>query len=354
MESEGGTRINGDVGVTPESPDPAASSAGLPWGAILYAGLAGLFLTFFLVFTAATQIEIHGPSEAATGRVLERERGERTVTSDLNPEGVSRRLTVTYPAYTVIGERDDGTSWLVVGEEPYRFAGGIMGEDITVRTSTITGRVVGLEAGARSWETSDSSLWMVGPAGLLFVVGLLGIYEAARRRGRFAAGLTRGVWLGAGLPGVAVGAVGAIWVLFGNTWGLEVVTTADRLDGFAQRPAEVEWSRVDGREFAVIGRDNLAEDWAADHDEVARSAVVVAVVGQRPMARTRYDYLLVSDGAEIASIRCPPGFGSEWNGPDDLRGRLVCFPPGSPAEEIAVRVTFGDLPPKGTWTIPIP
>ena len=167
-------------------------------GAICYAGLAGSLLTFFVVFAAAIQIEMHGPSGSATGRVLERERSERTVVSDLNPERVSRRSTVTYPSYTVIGERNDGTTWLVVGEEPYRFAGPVMGDDITVRTSTVTGRV---DAGTRSWATRDSSAWIVGPVGLLFVVGLLGIYEAARRRGRFAAGLTSGAGSAPGCPG---------------------------------------------------------------------------------------------------------------------------------------------------------
>lgn len=328
----------------------------VPRGAIAYAALVGLIGAFVALFTVATLVEAYGPTERDDGRILERHEDEQTVRRPVNPSRPGTTVTTTYPTFTVIGERVDGSSWIVVGEGPYDFAGDHRDDDITVASSTITGRVVALEGDDGTWQMRDAGLWIVGLAGSVFGAALLVVFEAARRRGRVASGLTRRIVAGAGVPAALVGALGAGWVLFGNTWGLEVLTTTDRLDGFAARPFDVEWHVVDSRDVAVVASDNLAGDVLVDHDRAAADAVVVAVVTEPPPARTRHDYLLVSGTDETPAVPCPGGVSPRFEpiGDSGLEGGLVCFPAGTPAETLGVRVTFADLPPRGTWQLPLP
>lgn len=340
--------------------DSQGEAKAVPWGAMVYALLIGLFGAFLVLFTAATLVEGFGSTGRDTGRILERHEGEATVRYRISESAPpNRRFTeVTYPTYSVIGERTDGQAWIAVGEGAYDFAGDHRDDDVAVVSSTLTGRVVALEADGDTWRIRDTGMWILGVGGSILGAGLLVTVEAARRRGRFAVGATRRTTLAAAIPGALVGAFGAAWVLFSPTWGLDVVTTSDRLGGFAAEPSEVEWVIVDSRDFALFGRDELTVAWRARYDEAAAEFAVIALAYESAVGRTRHEYRLVWDGGSAEPIPCP-GESSllalDRIGSGDLEGGLVCFPAGTPAETLEVAVYFGVIPtPSSTALIPVP
>ncbi len=302
-----------------------------------------------VVFTAFSLIEALGPNDEATGRLLDRVEAERVVTCTRN-----RALTCqpgVYPIYTVIGERDDGTTWLVVGEGPFDATRGETGA-VSVTTSTITGRVIGLGGEDDEW-TQPSALFAVAAAAALIAWGcLVWAYEARRRDGRWTMGRFAGTDLLAGLPGVIVGAFAAVFVFMGPGWRLDVVTSAEAQSGFLADPFDYalvqeeatergggvvvnEPFRAASVDMAVVGRDHLTDDVLAGWEQASNEGVLAIPllrIGQPKGPLSTVEFFVVTPTDQIESVRCPDSILAFPTsiGQGDSFGGFVCF--GSEAE----------------------
>ncbi len=205
----------------------------------LYVAGTSTVLSFVIGLAVIAGIEAYGPSSSEPGRVIERVESEYTQTKCIaGRPGGSRCSTQTLPAYSVTGEREDGTTWIVSGQGPYDAMRGERGE-IRVATSTITGRVVALRgSGPRDyWGVRGSSMVVFSLGALIGGVGLFALFEWSRRRAHnWGWGTFSPRILTAALPGVLLGLFGLWYVTWQPTQGLETLSSQDRYGQFLEEP----------------------------------------------------------------------------------------------------------------------
>ncbi len=299
----------------------------------------------FALFHAA---EANSSSDVQTGRVIDRVEGERTVTNCSGTRSRTSCRSTTYPTFTVIGEREDGTAWLVVGEGPYRAMGGERGE-VEVSTSDLTGRVVGLVGADDEWKQPTARYATIGFAVLGFWSLLLLAYEAARRGGRWTMGRFERPELLVIIPGVMVGLFGVAFLTGGREWGLDVITSADLDSTFIADPFDYaivqDEASVRGGGSTVnetftagftphttVGVDHLVDEvrdaWLAA-DEVF--AIPLLRAGRPPVTLGRVEFAVEHPSGTYEPIDCPDSLLSfpESIDAEDNFGGFVCFDPAA-------------------------
>lgn len=283
---------------------------------LVFVATISAFIAGFALFHTA---EAFSPLDTQTGRLLERDEGERTVTRCSQRGSCG---STTYPTFTVIGEREDGTAWLVVGEGPYRAMGGERGE-ITVETSNLTGRVVGLAGEDDEWEQPTSRYAVIAFVGLGLWSLLVLAYERQRRTGRWKMGRFDRLELLAVIPGVLIGLVGVAVVTLGREWGLEVVTSSELESTFIADPFEYASVQDDASDngpgtsvdesfkaartpHTVVGVDHLVEDvraaWLAT-DEVF--ALPVLRQGEPTGTLGMVRFVVEQSSVTYETVSCP-------------------------------------------------
>lgn len=186
------------------------------WSHLGFLSLYGFFGALALGLFGVVMIEVRGPSEEQAGRIVDLIEGDTERCSGAANSLVDR--CETYPTFTVIGERADGTRWLVVGQGAFDSVQ--PREEVLVTTSTITGRVVGLD-GEDTWSVRSDALYPFSIAVLVVASGLGLGYEVARRRGRFVDGPFQRSDFVVLLPTVVAGLTVAWFILFWRTFGLD-------------------------------------------------------------------------------------------------------------------------------------
>ncbi len=305
----------------------------------LVAALTSAIVGYVLVHVA----EAVAGTETQSGRVLDRIEGEREVTNcSVGRNRVCR--TTVYPTYTVIGERQDGSTWLVVGEGAYDATGGERGA-VEVSTSGLTNRVLGL-----SGEDDEWSL----PVGLTIFVGcvvlggwglLVSAYEWRRRDGRWKMGSFEGGERWVAVPGVAAGLVVAIFAIFSRAWGLDVVTSDDALGGFVADPFDYalvqeeatdrgggvqvnEPFRAARVDHTVVGAEHLSEEHRTAWREADGVLAIPLLRAERPTGvLSRVEFGVVLDGEIMLAQDCPSSllqFPSRVGG-SGVEAGFVCF-----------------------------
>lgn len=317
--------------------------------------LGGLFLIMV--------VETLGPSETADGRVIERIEGERTVTRCYGTPG-NRCSKTTYPTYSVIGERADGTAWIVVGEGAYDAMRGERGV-IRVETSNVTGRVVGLagnDSFDNEWSVTGSGVVWFSIGALVIWIPLVVAYEWRRRGGFFDLGEL--VWgdLGFAVLGLAVGAIGLWFVTWSKTASLDVASSEELYGDFladplsfigeaGERNDRIDQPGIQLGEFFEAGQrtrvvtvaiDQLGDPPALGPDDPIAIPVLRLPRFDSLSSRDRVELTLVQpDGSELASTECAGdvlAFPTPLGVDDEIQGGFVCFPPGSEGE---LRVIVG-------------
>ena len=312
---------------------------------VLYLSGVVVVLVFFAAFAVFHAVEASGSSDVQAGRVLDRSEGERTVTN-CSRRGSCR--STTYPTYTVIGEREDGTAWLVVGEGPFRAMGGERGE-VEVTTSDLTGRVVALAGADDGWDRPVSGFAWFGFFALAFCSLLVVAYERARRTGRWAMGRFERLELLAIVPGSLIGLFGVAYVTVGNTWGLEVLTSselestfiADPFDyAIVQEDASVRGGGITVNEtftagftpHTVVGVDHLNDEVrTALASELDTFAIPLLREGRPNVTLGRVEFEIEHSSGNYVAIDCPDGllsFPADID-EDDNFGGFVCFDPAA-------------------------
>ena len=123
---------------------------------LTYLAVVGFAVSFALVWFVGALVEAHGPSSTSRGRVLSRDVEEYQ--ARVCRSGSSRRFC-TYEdreRHTVIGERDDGSTWLVTSEGAYDAVRS--GDLVVVSTSTVTDRVVAIDFGRKIAEGTPAEV----------------------------------------------------------------------------------------------------------------------------------------------------------------------------------------------------
>lgn len=304
------------------------------WARLAYLFGTSAMVGFFALFLVVGIVEAYGPSETDDGAVLERHRDSYTVRRCAGPGtgATAGCRETTYPTFSVIGERRDGSTWIAVGEGVYE---SMAGEGVVaVETSTITGRVVGLD-GEDSWHTSESGFVLFAGGGLLVCLALLGGYEWRRRSGRWDWGPFRPVEFVALVPALAIAAVGVWAILFSKAWGIDVVTTQERGGGFFATPYETgsdslaipklsSWSGMGAGRISTVALEALS-----DEHRTADPAGLIAVplIREDPDGVTRRVlWTIEAEGEAFEPVACPGGVTSYPTQLDfDLSGGFLCF-----------------------------
>lgn len=231
--------------------------------------------------------------------------------------------------FTVIGEREDGTPWAVVGEGAFRSTS--VGATVEVETSSITGRVVGLR-GAQDWHVSESSSSLVLASVFLgLVISFVGLGEVNRRRGVSSlAGRLGRPELVVGLLACPIAVAGVWFVLYNETRGLGLVSTEERTGGFlvAGSPGQEQLSSntIGGTLFSTVPLSAVAADRQPDPGP---GLVAVPVVADRSGARVstgRLSWTVQVDEAVLEPVDCPSDVVSfPSNVASDLAAGFLCF-----------------------------
>ena len=109
---------------------------------LAYLAVVGFAVSFAVIWFVGALVEAHGPSSTSRGRVLSRDVEEYQ--ARVCRSGSSRFCSYEdRERHTVIGERDDGSTWLVTSEGAYDAVRS--GDLVVVSTSTLTDRVVAIE-----------------------------------------------------------------------------------------------------------------------------------------------------------------------------------------------------------------
>lgn len=295
------------------------------------------FIAGFAIFYAA---EASSPTDVASGRVLDRISGDRETCSG---QGLRRRCR-TFPIYSVIGERQDGTAWIVVGEGPYDAMGGERGE-ISVTTSGLTGRVVGLAGIDETWEQPSSRYATLGFVGLGFWSLLLAAYEYKRRSGGWAMGRFNRVESLVAIPGVILGIVLVAVVTFGKQWGLDVETSDLEESTFIADPFNYSIVQSETEDngpglainetfdaastpHAVVGQDHLIDEvraaWLAADDVLA---IPLLREGSPTGTLGLVTFVIEQPSETFETIDCPSSLLSfpAGVGQADVFGGFICF-----------------------------
>ena len=322
-----------------------------------YLVVVTLVTSFLVGLFVVMVIETLGPSDTADGRVVDRIDGERTVTRCY---GAGRCTRTTYPTYSVVGERTDGTTWIVVGEGAYDAMRGEAGV-IEVETSNITGRVVGLvgnDSFDNEWSITGSGVVWFSVGALVIWITLLVAYEWRRRTGCFDLGAFAWADLGFAAVGLVVGAVGLWFVTWSKTASLDVASSdelygdflADPLSFVGEAGDRIDQPGIQLGEFFDVGQRTrvvtVAVDQLGDPPELGPDDPIAIPVVRLPRfsltARDLLQFTLIQpDGSELAPVDCAGGllaFPTTLGVDDDIRGGFVCFPPGSDGE---LRITGG-------------
>ncbi len=327
---------------------------------VLYLIFVTSVAAFFVGLGVFNLVEAAGGSESADGRVIERISGEKT-TKDCTTYSYSSEsgcIERTYPTFTLIGERVDGSTWLVVGQGAYDATRGERGT-IVVSTSNVTGRVIGLESERDQWR-SPSGLYVLGSVGfLIFWAILVSAYESRRRSGAWKMGSFERAEFSAVIPGVAFGLFAAGYSMLGPAWGLEAVTSAEAEGTFLDDPfgyadvqiAEQEADRpgvqvnqpftVARIPTTVIGGEYLTEKvrtaWTEAPDVLA---IPILQVGQATGRMDRTFFRVFADGTSFDSVRCPATllpFPSGLGAGESVGG-FVCFDAAATGGEFQIWV----------------
>lgn len=300
--------------------------------------------TFVVTFAGVALVEAYGPSDDQAGRVIERNEGSRTVTRCATGTSGGRCRTQTYPVYSVIGEREDGSTWIVVGQGAYDAMRGER-NGIEVTSSAVTGRVVRLDGDDDSWGVRGSGFFWFAMGALIVVGGIVALWEWARRRpDRWQFGSFRRAEFAVAVPAVALGLVGLWFVTFAKTAGLDVASTADSYGDFLSDPHELlarddlngEIEGIGDDEFfgsrevqvAVVGSDLLGSVPAPDDDAIA-VPLVREVRDRVGPADPVLVHLETPDGTLVDPEPCPSGllrFDTPLGVNPDITGGFVCFP----------------------------
>ncbi len=280
----------------------------------LYVFVAVASLVFSSLLVSALLVERSGPSQGRQGVVTEASSGTKTVRT-CRPSASSQNhwrrdcSDRTIGAFTVIGEREDGTPWVVVGEDAFRSTS--VGATVEVETSSITGRVVGLR-GLQDWHVSESSSSLVLALAFMgFAISFVGLGEVNRRRGVSAiAGRLGRPELLAGLLAVPIAFAGVWFALFNETRGLGLVSTEEQTGGFlaAGAPGQERLSSntIGGTLFTTVPLSAVAEDRQPDPGP---ELVAVPIIADRSGARVstgRLNWAVQIDDAVLEPVACPP------------------------------------------------
>lgn len=313
--------------------------------------MAGFAFSFFSV----AMIEWAGPASSSEGRVIDTVRQSGTTTICAR----ARCSQFSAPGFSVVGERTDGSTWVVVGESAYEAMRSEQGL-IDVQTSSITGRVVGLvpERG-NGWSIARGGQTVFAVGALLAAFGFIFLWNWSRRHENFKYGTYRRAEFARAVPAVIIG-VGLTWyVMFARGASLDVPSSEDAAGGFLADPvrfAADEPSRVDdgepiptgawvgqiGREVTVVGFDDLAPELRAVVDvegQVLAIPVMQKQSGLPEPANLRLvgpDQFFV-DGIE--PIGCPESIPAYTPERDGSRG-FVCFD-ADQAEGRSLLLTIG-------------
>lgn len=314
----------------------SAEAGGWLVGVLLAAGVT----TFVWGLFAVHAVEAWGPAETEAGRVVDRVEGERqqTVCDFVRNQARRRCATTTHPAYSVIGERDDGSAWVVVGPSVYDATDRARGI-LDVSTSTVTGRVVALDGDRVDWHTRSSGGLLFGIGAVAFWLLMAGLLAVRARRGDLSSWGRPPVWAAvAVLPGVVAGLAGLWFVTWSRGAGLEVRSSADRFGEFVADPlrlfvepddgeADDRWFHdATGAELVVFGPDRLAADHA-DLPSDSRVVPLVWVAHSRFGERGRIELRLNDGGTIVEAVGCPGSvlaFPGTENDPATKFG-FVCF-----------------------------
>ena len=335
----------------PASPIAVAPSAGgfvertkraayLLLTTIVTSFLVGMFVVMF--------IETRGPADTQDGRVIERIEGSRDVTRCYNNS--SRCSTTTYPTFSVVGERKDGTTWIAVGQGAYDAMRGERGV-IQVSTSVITGRVVklvGQDASDNEWSTGSSGIVWFSIGALVIWLPLLAAYEKRRRDGFFKLGAFVRSDLIFAFLGIAIGLGGLWWVTWAETASLDVASSAEIYGDFLADPLTFVAEAREGNdridepglqtgEFFDAGRSSQLATVALDQlgsVPAAPAGTIAIPVLRIPDTRRGFDRLMFAmvdqaNGSETTAVDCPASllsFPSQLGVDRDVTGGFVCFP----------------------------
>ena len=325
---------------------------------------------FLFAFVAFSAIEAASGVEAQEGRVLDRIEGSRTVRTPACTSSWKCRET-NYPTYSVIGERRDGSTWIVVGEGPYRAMAGENGL-VEVSTSSATGRVVGLAGAGGSWRLRSRAYIGGGLVGGAFWALLVLAYEHRRRTGRWKLGRFSWPEQLIAIPAACFGIIAFVVLTFSKTWGLTVVAPplgtflADPFEyGFVQAEAGTqpgiavnEPFTAGGVELTVVGPEHLApdvlDDWTSVADEVL--AVPMVRVGDPVGQFNRVTFAVLRGTERFDSVGCPSPlarFPSSVGSASTYVG-FVCFEPEAEGGEFGVYVgssTFSELEVRPSYAL---
>ncbi|MCB0995314.1 MAG: hypothetical protein KDB21_09505 [Acidimicrobiales bacterium] len=222
--------------MTEPTTSPADQEGGRPIGRLITLALLAVFVGFFTGGALVLTAEVFGPSSEEAGRVLERIDNSRTTTRcDVNRiPGRDRCRTVNIPSGVVAGELENGDSWAVVDRQAYDNAPS-PGSDVTVTVSSLTGRVTGIDSGSRlddQWSLGGSLTFIVVAIfGAIMLAVAVGLLLAGDRSWLAPRSLPRGSGAIAGLGGLAVGLVGAWWMLFVAPGQYDSPTSAELYGG---------------------------------------------------------------------------------------------------------------------------
>lgn len=323
-----------------------------------YLLVVSIVTTFVVGLFAVMMIEVLGPSETAAGRVIERIEGSRDVT---RCTGTGSCRTTTYPTFSVVGERMDGTTWIAVGEGPYDAMRGERGV-IDVETSRVTGRVVGLvgnDSFDSEWSVSGSGFVWFSIGAMAIWMPLLVAYEWRRRTGFFALGAFVPSDAAFAVLGLVVGLVGLWFVSFSKTAGLDVASSQDLYGDFlvdplafvadddAENPPGIQVGEFfePGRDtrLAMVGLDDLGAVPSLPSDVMAIALLRTPQHTRSPLDRIEFS-IEGPAGAEFEPIDCPSGvlgFPSQLGVDRDIDGGFVCFPSEADGGELRLVVGSG-------------
>lgn len=307
-----------------------------PRRAVISIALMAWQIGFTVAYTAQAVAEVYGPATDQAGRIMDT---DRQVSVSHGRYGADR----TTISNTVIGERVDGSVWIIKGEKPFNFAGARYDENLTIRTSSLTGRVVALIADDGAWHARESGLvWsaVFFQGALLLVLGSAWLAYRLHPTSSWYHPLPRRRWLPSGGAGLFVGALGMITVLNYDTWTVEErPTIAGSLREIAARPYDVDL----GEDIAVVAPDNLAPEAGRQYEVLSAQSLAVMVVLEYNAQIWSEFWLVGADGPDVASIDCPVELAyPEYIDPVHRAG-FVCFPSASAGTTLEVRQRLGDV-----------
>ncbi|MCB0995908.1 MAG: hypothetical protein KDB21_12500 [Acidimicrobiales bacterium] len=323
---------------------------------LAYLAVVGFAVSFAVIWFVGALVEAHGPSSTSRGRVLSRDVEEYQ--ARVCRSGSSRFCSYEdRERHTVIGERDDGSTWLVTSEGAYDAVRS--GDLVVVSTSTLTDRVVAIEnlddgLERDDWRFVGSEQYFVIIGVSVVVLGGAAATEWARRKGKFSslgpiARIETLILIPAALGGLAL-----VWYAnYAATWGLDVPTAVDEYGSLVAEPFDFTPSgdrvgdAASGGSVTIVGVDQLADaqrqQLSTDGGEGLAVPVVSHVGSGKPVS-----FWMVDTGADVAPneygqipgrrpVDCPAGL-LEYPTQtiDDTEVGFVCFPAGEAGNDLYI------------------